>query len=109
MGQQVDQETKTWMMLSHLSGLVGFIGPLIVWLVKKDENPAIEREAKESLNFQITMAIGFVLASVLTLVVIGVFLFPIVAIVDLIFIVIGAMAANKGEPYRYPFALRLVN
>lgn len=108
-------EANMWGMLAHLSALAGFIipfcniiGPLVVWLVKKDTIPFVNEEGKESLNFQITMTIGFIVASILMAVFIGFILLPALALTDIIFIIIASIAANKGEHYRYPFALRLV-
>jgi len=96
-------------MLSHLLSIFfGFIPALIIWLTKKQEHPFIDDQAKEALNFQITLAIGYVAAALLTAVIIGVFLFPVLMLANLIFSIIGAMKANDGVAYRYPFALRLV-
>lgn len=116
--QNTEQENKTWGMLSHLSGLIGFLGPLIVWLVKKDTMPVVDREAKEALNFQITILIAYILVMVVGFVLSMVHLgllalfLPLLDLVILaawlIFLIMGAVTANKGEPYRYPFALRLI-
>ncbi len=110
------QDERNWGMFAHLSALAGaivpfgsVIGPLVIWLMKKDESPFIEDQAKEALNFQITMAIGFLICFVLIFVVIGVFLLPLLLIFDLILTIIAAVEANKGNRYRYPFALRLIS
>lgn len=83
----VDKEQRTWAMLCHLSALAGFIipmgsiiGPLIVWLVKKDEMPLVAEHGRKSLNFQITMLIAYIVCFILMFAVIGVILLPIVAI-----------------------------
>jgi len=95
-------------MLAHLSGIVlGFIGPLIFYLIEKDKPFALE-QAKEALNFQITITIVWIAAGILSVVGIGLIIMPFVWIVDLIFCIVAGMAANKGEHYRYPFAIRLV-
>lgn len=110
-----DKDARLWGMLCHLSALAGafiplgsIIGPLVIWLIKKDEIPFVNDQGKESLNFQITMLIGFVVSAVLVLVFIGFFLLIALGITDLIFIIIASVKANNGEAYRYPFALRLI-
>ena len=96
-------------MLAHLLGIfTGFIGALVLWLVKKDESAFIAEEAKEALNFQITMTIGFFAGWMLCFILIGFVLIPVLALVNFIFCIIGAIAASKGQAYRYPFAIRLV-
>ncbi|MEU1391473.1 MULTISPECIES: DUF4870 domain-containing protein [unclassified Nonomuraea] len=108
-GPRRGSDDTTMAMLSHLLGLlVSWIGPLIIYLMKKDESPYVRDQAAEALNFQITMFIGYLVASVLTIVLVGLLLFPIVWIVSLIFHVQAAIATNRGENYRYPFAIRLI-
>ncbi len=109
------QDDKTMGMLCHLAALAGFIipfgaiiGPLIIWLMKKDQSPFIDAHGKESLNFQITMAIGFLISLVLMLVVIGFLLIFALAIFSLVMIIVAAVKANEGEIYRYPINLRLI-
>ena len=105
------QEDRTIALITHLSGIVaGFIVPLIIWLINKDkpEKSWLTDQSKESLNFQITITIAFVICVVLSAILIGAFLMPIVWLVNLIFCILGGVASNKGESYRYPFALRLI-
>ena len=100
---------KTMGTLSHVLGIfLGPVGPLIIWLTQKDTAPWAGDEAKEALNFQITMLIGWAVCFVLTFIVIGAFLMPIVGLVSLIFSIMGAIEANKGLHYKYPFAIRLI-
>lgn len=105
------QEDKTLALLTHLSGIIlCFIVPLIVWLIHKDkpDRGFLNDQAKEALNFQITMLIAYVVCKVLIFIVIGIFLLPVVWIVNLIFCILAAVKANEGIAYRYPFALRLI-
>ena len=105
------QEDKTLALLTHLSGIVlCFIVPLIVWLTHRDkpDRPFLNDQAKEALNFQITMAIAYLICKVLIILLIGVFLLPVVWIVNLIFCILAGIKANEGVAYRYPFTLRLV-
>jgi len=106
---------KQWALFAHLSALIGFIipfgsiiGPLIIWQIKKNEMPFVDDQGKEALNFQITMAIAVLVCCVLMIVLIGFLLIWIVGLLDLVFIIIAALAANNGQTYRYPFTLRLV-
>ncbi|HET9836112.1 MAG TPA: DUF4870 domain-containing protein [Rhodanobacteraceae bacterium] len=99
-------------LITHLSGIIlGFIVPLIVWLVHKDrsEKNWLTSQAKEALNFQITILIGYVICWILMWVVIGFFLWWLLWIVNLVFCILAAVAVSKGESYRYPFALRLIS
>lgn len=107
--QQPSQDDKTLAVLTHASGILfGFVVPLIIWLISKDTKPWLTAEAKEALNFQITMAIAYAVCIALTVVLIGAFLLPVVWVVNLIFCIIAAMKVNQGQPYQYPFTLRLV-
>ncbi len=102
-------------MACHLSALAGFvvpfgsiIGPLVVWLMKREESSFVDRQGKESLNFQITMLIAFLISLVLVFVLIGFLLIAAVAIFDLIMIIVATIKASEGEDFRYPVSLRLV-
>ncbi len=102
-------DEKTMGMLAHLLAIVlGFIGPLIIWLIKKDESAFVDYHGKEALNFQLTLFIAWIGAFVLSFVLIGLLLIPILLLVQLIMPIIAGMAANKGEYYKYPATLRLV-
>ena len=108
-------EDKQWGLFAHLSSLLGLIipfgniiGPLIVWQIKKDSLPFAADQGKEALNFNITIAIAAIISGLLTLVLIGFLLLPLVGLAWLVFTIIGAVKANGGEAYRYPFALRLI-
>lgn len=105
------QEDRTLALLTHLSGIIlSFIVPLVIWLTNKDKpgKTWLTDQAKEALNFQITIAIAWVIAIVLSALLIGFLLYPVIWIANLIFCILAAMKANEGVAYRYPFALRLV-
>lgn len=111
-GNGTGTEDRNLAMLTHLSGLLfGFIVPLIVWLVSKDRSDKsyLVGEAKEALNFQITVLIGYVICWILTIIIIGVFLFWLLWLANLVFCIIAAVAVNNSGTYRYPFCLRLVS
>ena len=106
---QQAQEDRTAAVLTHLSGIFfGFIVPLVVWLVAKDTKPYLSNEAKEALNFQITVAIGYVISSLLMLVLIGIFTFFIVYALSIVLCIIAAVKTSQGESYKYPLTLRLI-
>lgn len=108
-GQTPVPEARTLGMLCHLLGiLTGFVGPLIVWLIKKDTMPFVDDQGKEALNFQLTVLIGYIVAGATTFFCIGPFIGSAVWIVSLIFSIMGAMKANEGVAYRYPIAIRLI-
>lgn len=114
-GGALSSEQRQWGMFAHLAALAGFvipfgnlIGPLVIWQIKKNEMPFVDDQGKESLNFQITVAIALIVCVLLMVIVIGALLLPIVGIGALIFTIIGAVRANAGEHYRYPFTLRLI-
>lgn len=107
----VPQDDRTMAMIGHLSGIVaGFIGPLIIWLINKEKADKgwLNGQAKEALNFQITIFIAYVIAGALTLVLIGMLLIPVILIGNLILCIMAGMKANEGVDYRYPFAIRLI-
>ncbi len=102
-------------MLCHLLALSGLIiplgnvlGPLVIWLMKKDSDPYVDEQGKESVNFQISVAIYMFVSLLLMMIVIGFFLIFVVAIGSLVLTIIGAIKASKGEPWRYPLTLRLI-
>ncbi len=110
-----DKDARTWSMLAHLSALSGFIipfgnilGPLIIWQMKKDM-PMVEQHGKEALNFQITVTIAMIICIILSFVLIGLLLMPIVGIAWLVLTIIAAIKANEGSEYQYPMTLRLVS
>lgn len=95
--------------LTHASGILfGFIVPLVVWLIKKDQSPYLADQAKEALNFQITVTIGYFASGVLMAVLIGFLLFPLIMLANLILCIMAAVKTNNGETYRYPLTLRLI-
>ncbi len=113
-GRLPESDERTMGMLAHiLGGVTNFLGPLIIWLIKKDESPFVNDQGKEALNFQITVAIGYLVLAVLSFIpVVGCvtsILMMAVWIAGLVFGILGGLEANKGKVYRYPFALRLIS
>lgn len=112
-----DKDAKKWGMLCHLSALLGLVlvsfghilGPLLVWLLKRDDHHFIDEQGKESLNFQISMTIYFVVAGLLMFVLIGFFLILILAVANVILVIIASVEAYKGRGYRYPLTIRFIS
>ncbi len=102
--------------MAHLSAFSGHfipfghvVGPLIVWLAKRDTSEFVAHHAKESLNAQLTATLYFAIAGVLCLVLIGIPLLIGVWIADIVLVIIAAITAYDGKSYRYPFILRLIH
>jgi uncharacterized protein len=109
-------DVRMWNVLCHATALAGFfvpwaghiLGPLIVWLAKRNDSPEIDQHGKESLNFQISMLIYNVIAGVLCLVLIGFVILAILHILNLVLVIIASIQASEGKFYRYPLAIRLI-
>ncbi len=98
-------------MLAHLLSIVfGFIAPLIIWMISKDQPQKgfVADQAKEALNFQITVIIALCIAGVLIVIFIGILLFPMVLVVNFVLCILAGLKAREGVDYRYPFTLRLL-
>ena len=107
---------RTWSAFCHASALLGvffhfpghLLGPLIVWLIKRDDAPEIDAHGKEAINFQISMLIYNVVAAIFCLILVGfVFLF-VLWILNTIFVIIAAIQASDGKFYRYPMTIRFI-
>ena len=113
--QQLSKDAKTFGMLCHLLAFAGFviplghiIGPLVIWLMKKEEHPFVDDQGKESLNFQISLIIYALISGVLIIVVIGIFLLIAIGIFMIVMVIIATIRANEGTYYRYPLTIRLL-
>ena len=111
-----DPDEKQWGMFTHLAALVTFIGipfgnivgPLIVYLIKKDEYEFVAEQGKSVLNFQITWSIIFIISAILIIVGIGIIMLIGFGIAWLVFVILGTIAANKGESYKYPLTFEFI-
>jgi hypothetical protein len=105
-----ESDGKIWAVLAHLSGFIGlpFILPLIIYLVKRNESPFVAENAREALNFHITLVLAFIVCAILVMVLVGFFLAAIVAVGSLILSILAAIRAGEGGVYRYPCTLRLI-
>jgi uncharacterized protein len=110
------ENERTWGMLAHLSALAGLVmplvgivlGPLAVWLARRDDSPFVAEHAKEALNFNLSVLLGAIACMLLMLVFVGFLLGSALFILWLVMTLIAAIKASEGQPYRYPFSLRFV-
>jgi uncharacterized protein len=116
MEASTNSNVRTWCVLCHAAALAGiflhvlghFFGPLIVWLLKRDESAEIDAHGKESMNFQISMLLYNIVAAILCLVLIGFALLLILWIANTVFVIIASVQASEGKLYRYPIAIRFI-
>ena len=116
LGAPPTQDERTWGMFAHLSAFAVFvfplggniIAPLIIWLSRRDTSAFVEMEAKEALNFNISVALGWVICVSLIFMLVGVPLAAALSLYWVIAVVIAGVKASEGVGYRYPFTLRLV-
>lgn len=107
---------RTWNILCHASALLGvflhfpghLLGPLIVWLAKRDDSPEIDAHGKESVNFQISMLIYNGIAVVFCLVLVGFAFLAVLWVLNAVFVIVAAIQASDGKFYRYPMTIRFI-
>ena len=110
-----DKDELMWSTFAHLGFVAGMvipfgnvIAPLVIWLVFKDRSSYIDYHGKEALNFQITVTFAMIASGILILLLIGIFLLIAVVLLALVFSIMGAIKANNGEYYEYPFTIRFI-
>ena len=114
--EPLDDDTTLWAMLAHLStfvGLIGiplgnFLGPLLILLIKGKEHSFIDYNAKEALNFQISMFVYIMVSALLSIILIGLPFLFLFLITDIVCTIIAAIRARNGETYQYPWTFRLL-
>lgn len=108
-------EERNYAMFCHLAGLLGFIPfgniivPVILWSLKKDYSPLVDREGKKSINFQISMTIYLFVSAILVFIGIGILLLIILAILNLVFVIMATVKTINGEDYEYPLSIKFLN
>lgn len=110
------ESERTWGMLAHLSALAGLIfpllgivlGPLVVYLARRDNSPFVAAHGKEALNFNITVLLATVVCMLLMMVFVGFLLGTALFVAWLVLTLIAAIRASEGQPYRYPVSLRFI-
>ena len=115
-GAPPTQEERTWAMFAHFSAFAFFvfpvggniIAPLIIWLTRRETSAFVELEAKEALNFNITVTLAWIVCGILTFALIGIPLGVVIFLGWLVMTIVAAVKTTEGLGYRYPFSLRLV-
>ena len=112
-GSSADE--RTWATVCHLATFAGHVfpfghilGPMVVWLIKKEEYPLVADQGKEAMNFQNSLTIYSLICLVLVFVFIGIILLIALWVADVVLTIVAAIRANKGEPYRYPLTIRFI-
>lgn len=111
----MQKDDRTWAIFCHLSGFLGYVfpfgsilAPLVIWLIKKQDSKYLDETGKEVVNFQISIVIYTIISGILAIVLIGFVLLFILFLIHIIFMIKGAMSADKGQVYKYPFTLHLI-
>ena len=109
----IEQQTRQWAMLLHLSLLAGimipyagYVVPIVIWQLKKDELPGIDAHGRVAVNWMISWVIYTLVSAVLILVLIGIPLLLVLMVLHVVFPIIGAVKANEGELWQYPLSIK---
>lgn len=107
----VPSDSKGWAAAAQLIPLIGlsFVAPLVIWLIKRDEDAYVEYWSREALNFQISLLIYALIGAVTIIIIVGIFILIAVAIGGLVLMIIAGVKAASGEFWRYPLTIRFVN
>lgn len=111
---KVSTDSRNLAMLSHLSALVAFVGipslvgPLVVWLLNRDD-PYVEAQAKDALNFNISFLLYGVVAAISIILLVGIIALPAVVVTWFVLVIVASVKAANGENYRYPFTIQFVS
>ncbi|MBN1806973.1 MAG: DUF4870 domain-containing protein [Sedimentisphaerales bacterium] len=114
--KEVNKDARMWAMICHLAGLAGIllpatgniVAPLVIWQIKKEDNPFIDEQGREAVNFQISISIYFILSILLCIICVGAFLVAATILFFFVFSLIAAVKANNGCHYRYPLTIRFI-
>jgi len=99
----VSSDDRTMAMVAHILGIfTAFVGPLIIYFIKKDQSKFVANQAMQATIFQAAISIGYVIGTVLSVIGIGLLLNMALWVVSIVFAIVGGMAANKGQLYSYP-------
>lgn len=110
------EDEKNWAMFCHVAVFAGclfplgnIIGPLVVWLMKKEVYPFVDHHGRQAVNFQITFLVAMLASLLLSFVLVGVFMLIGFSIVALVVTIRAIVAASRGQYYRYPFCIRFIS
>lgn len=115
--EEYEKQSRLWGMLCHLTGLSlllgipfgNILGPLVIWLIKKNDYEFVDEQGKESLNFQISITIYFIISLILIVLVIGIVTTIALFFAYLILVIIASIKASNGEGFKYPFTIRFIH
>lgn len=115
--EDFEKQSRLWGMLCHLSGLLlllgipfgNILGPLVIWLIKKEDYNFVDEQGKEALNFQISITIYGIISGILVVIVVGILTSIALFIAYLALVITASIKTSNGEPYRYPLTIRFVN
>jgi len=99
------KEARNMAMLCHLLGIVGFFAPLVIWLIEKDKHRFVDEHGRAAMNYQISLMIYYFACAPLCPIFIGLVLMSALTILHVVFVIIGAVKASRGKPWRYPIAI----
>ncbi|MCK4886538.1 MAG: DUF4870 domain-containing protein [Planctomycetes bacterium] len=106
--ESLPQDAINMVTMTHLLGLIGFVGPLVVWLLKKDEHKFINEQVKNILNYQISLMIYLLAGFLLCVILIGAVIIPVLMLMHVIFVIIASVKSSEGKAYHYPIAIRFL-
>ncbi|MBD2428075.1 DUF4870 domain-containing protein [Phormidium sp. FACHB-1136] len=108
-------ESRMWASLAHISAFAGLVfpfgsvlGPLLIWLVKREEMPFVDDQGKEALNFNISMTLYMVVSILMIVVLVGFLMIGVLALIWAVLVILAAVRSNEGIPYRYPLTIRFI-
>ncbi len=111
-GTMSEKDEKTFAMLAHVLGLVPLLGPLVIWILKRNDSPFVDDQGKEAVSFQFVVVISLVVVGILSQIpfvqCFTVFLFPVIWVANAIMSIMAGLKAGDGIAYRYPYALRVL-
>jgi len=107
---------KTWASMCHIAAFAGYIGipfgnilgPLVVWLIKKDEYELLDEQGKEAINFQISITLYAIVSAILIVVIVGIFLLIALFIIDIVYPIVAAVQTSGGKKFHYPFSIKFI-
>lgn len=115
MEEVLSKDERMWAMFTHISAFAFFVipfgnilGPLVIWMIKKESYPFVDEQGKEALNFQISITIYTFVSIILIILIIGIPILIALFLLDFILVVIAAVKANDGFHYRYPLTIQFL-
>lgn len=102
---ETSREARNMAMLCHIFGAVGFVGPLVIWLSEREKHRFVAQHGQAAINYQVSLMIYYAVGWLLCWVAIGIPLIWLLSVVHVVLIVMAALKASRGEPWRYPIAI----